>query len=99
MPRSEAPKSGSLSRYPVRAHSSVNAEASKNMPTPARYSLTSMHDPRLGRIFSGRRKATVFGVGREFFLLSVAALFYLNYHFIEVQIQINELPSLIFFVR
>jgi hypothetical protein len=47
-----------------------------------------MDDPRLGRIFAGPRKATV-----------LATIFYLNYHFIEVQIQINTLPSLIFFVR
>jgi hypothetical protein len=69
------------------------------MPTPVRHRLTSTHDPRLGRIFSVRRKATVLGVGREFFLIAMAAVFYLNYHFIEVQIQINALPSLIFFVR
>ena len=69
------------------------------MSTPARHSLTSLDDPRLGRIFAGPRKATVFGVGREFFLLAMAAIFYLNYHFIDVQIQINTLPSLIFFVR
>jgi hypothetical protein len=58
-----------------------------------------MRDPRLGRIFSVRRKATVLGVGREFFLLAIAALSYLNYQSIDVQIQINALPSLIFFVR
>jgi hypothetical protein len=68
------------------------------MPTPARY-VTSTHDPRLGRIFAVPRKATVFGVGREFCLLAVAAVLYLNLHFIEVQIEINALRSLIVFVR
>jgi hypothetical protein len=37
--------------------------------------------------------------GREFCLLAISAMLYLNYHFIEVQIEINALPSLIFFVR
>jgi hypothetical protein len=69
------------------------------MATPARNSLTSMHDPSLRRIFAVRRKATVLGVGREFCLLAISAMLYLNYHFIEVQIEINALPSLIFFVR
>jgi hypothetical protein len=58
-----------------------------------------MHDPRLGRIFSLRRNATLFGLRRDVCLLAVAAVFYLNYHFIEVQIEMNALPSLIFFVR
>jgi hypothetical protein len=69
------------------------------MRAPARYSLTNLHDPGLDRIFSVRHRPTVFGVGREFLLLAVAAVFYLNYQFIEVQIQIIALPSLIFFVR
>ena len=69
------------------------------MPTAERHRLTSIHDPRLGRIFALRRNATIAGVKREFCLLAVAAVLYLNLHFIEVQIQINALPSLIFFVR
>jgi hypothetical protein len=68
------------------------------MPTPARY-LTSMHDPRLDRIFAVQGKARVFGVGRDICLLAVAAVFYLNYHFAQVQVEIYALPSLIFFVR
>jgi hypothetical protein len=68
------------------------------MPTPARHRLTSMDDPRLARIFAVQRKATVFGVGRDICLLAISVVFYLNYHFIEVQIEINALPSLIFFV-
>lgn len=69
------------------------------MPTPARYRLTSMHDPRLDRVFAVRRKATVLGVGRDLCLVAVAAVLYLNYHFIQVQIEVYALPSLILFVR
>ena len=58
-----------------------------------------MQDPRLGRIFRLRRNATILGVRRDVCLLVLAAAFYLNYHFIEVQIRVSALPSLIFFVR
>jgi hypothetical protein len=68
------------------------------MATPARYRFTSMHDPRLARIFAVRPKATVLGVGRDICLLAVAAVLYLNYHFAQVQVEIYALPSLIFFV-
>jgi hypothetical protein len=58
-----------------------------------------MHDPRLGAIFRLQRNATVLGVRRDICLLGVAATFYLYYHFIEVQIEINALPSLIVLIH
>ena len=58
-----------------------------------------MHDPRLGRIFAVRGKARVLGVGRDICLLAVAAWFYLDVYFMQVQIEIYALPSFIFFVR
>lgn len=69
------------------------------MPTPARYRFTSMHDPRLDRIFAVQSKPTVLGVGRDICLVAVAAVLYLNYHFIQVQIEVYALPSLILFIR
>lgn len=58
-----------------------------------------MHDPRLDRIFAVQSKPTVFGVGRDICLVAVAAVLYLNYHFIQVQIEVYALPSLILFIR
>ena len=73
-------------------------EGMSKMRTHARYYLTTIHDPRLARIFDLRRNATVLGVRRDICLLAVAAWFYLNYHFIQVQIEIYSLPTLIVFV-
>lgn len=58
-----------------------------------------MHDPRLDRIFAVQGKPTILGVGRDIWLVAVAAVLYLNYHFIQVQIEVYALPSLILFVR
>ena len=69
------------------------------MPTPARHCLTTLHDPRLGRIFKQRRNATFLGVRRDICLLAVAAAFYLQLQSINVQIEIDALPSLVVFVR
>jgi hypothetical protein len=76
----------------------VSGRGLSNMRTPARYYLTTMHDPRLARIFELRRNATVLGVRRDICLLAAAAWLYLNYYFIQVQIDIYALPSLIVFV-
>jgi hypothetical protein len=58
---------------------------------------------RLTQIFAEhsklRRKATVLGIGRDLCMLGVASALYLNYHFMQVLIEINNLPSVIVFVR
>jgi hypothetical protein len=62
-----------------------------------------MHGRRLTQIFAEhmgpRHKTTVLGVGRDLCLLAVAAALYLNYHLMQVLIEIDALPSLVVFVR
>lgn len=68
-----------------------------------RYRGATMHGFRVTQIFAEhlklRRKATMLEIGRDLWMLGVASALYLNYHLIQVLIEINNLPSVIVFVR
>jgi hypothetical protein len=79
---------------PVRKH-----DAARHL----RYRDTTMHVFRVTQIFAEhlktRHKTEVLGIGRDLCMLAVASALYLNYHFMQVLIEINNLPSVIVFVR
>jgi hypothetical protein len=68
-----------------------------------RYTERPMQGGRLSQTFAEhtrlRGNTAILGVGRDLCMLAVAAALYLNYHFMQVLIEINNLPSIIVFVQ